>query len=121
MQKRGTRISKDFIIKNVRAENVGNFTLTIAQPPGGQARAYLNTINVTERNMAYGRATYLKIIEQMKSQNIRFTSSEFQSSRDADKVWQWLVNENKARLVNPGDRVQSVDNAGYSTALYEAL
>lgn len=118
---KGTRISQDFLIKNVRGEVVGNFTLSIARPPGKEATAYLNTINVTERNMAYGRAAYLKIIDHLKRQDVRFTSSEFQSSRDANKVWDWLVAEGKARLVDKGEVNMNTENVGYTTAHYEAL
>ena len=118
---KGTRISKDFVIKNERSDVVGKFTLSIARPSNGEAIAHLNTVSVTERGNGYGRAAYLKIIDYLHNQNIIFTSSESQLSRDSKKVWDWLVQEGKAYLVDAGKNDENAQNAGYSTATYRAF
>lgn len=119
---KGTRLYKDFLIKNENKEIVGNFTLSIARPPGKEATAYLATINVhAARGKGYGRAAYLKIIDLMHRENIRFTSSETMLSRDSKKVWDWLVAQGKARVIDPGEVFETAENVGYSTTQYEAI
>jgi len=119
---KGTRTSEVFLIKDENENVVGSFTLSISRPRDKAAVAYLNTINVNSaRGKGYGRAAYLKIVNYLKQQNIQFISSEYQLSRDAKKVWDWLVQEGKARLIDEGKTSDSSLNEGYSTARYEAL
>ncbi|MDP3646297.1 MAG: hypothetical protein Q8R25_04380 [bacterium] len=119
---KGTMMAQDFLIKNEQGQTVGSFTLQISRPPKGEATAYLNTINVdAARGKGYGRAAYLKIIDHLKGQNIRFTSSTYSLSRDSKKVWDRLVQEGRARLVDEGQTDETKENEGYSTAQYEAL
>jgi hypothetical protein len=121
---KGSMSHMDFIISSDKNEEIGRFTLTTLGRAGNKGKAYINGIKFKDefrgKDKNYSKAVWLEIIKKVKEDN-KTLFTGWTLTKGSDLVWQWLVENNYAKITQEGKRYESNKGPGYSTYDYESL